>query len=118
MKKNLLLLGIFVFIIGGCSGWPGDKEALKESCESAYRACQDRCGGNGECSRACTGGYNGCIENIEEDKASDWQPADAFYDGCTDVCSEYPCNIGCAVGQDRAAKETAAILKKYGTVTY
>lgn len=118
--RNFLVL-ISVSLIG-CGGipfpWPGDKGALKESCQSAQVVCENTCRDDDNCFHACRGGFNGCLENIYDDKPRDWQPADSFYDGCTDVCEYGLCRSGCVAGQNEAAAKSATRLRKYGVITF
>ena len=121
MAKVLVVLVTSSFIISGCDGlpfpWPGDKYALKNSCYLARNACQKRCMDIEVCLSACNDGESACVYNIEADKTTEWQPADAFYDGCRDRCSEDYCSSACSDGQAAAASDSAGRLRKYGIRT-
>ena len=124
-KNNAIIpafiLAVASFIISGCDGlpfpMPGDKDALKNSCYLAQNACQKRCVDIEICLSACNDGESACVYNIDADKTTEWQPADAFYDGCRDKCSEDFCSSACSDGQAAAAVDSADRLRKYGIRT-
>ncbi len=110
-----------LLMLQGCGGLPfpvpGDRQALLNSCGIGQDACESRCKDNSGCVRACQAGFNGCETNIEEDRPTEWEPADAFYDGCTDVCDYDNCHSACSAGQSAIANDTADRLRKYGVTT-
>jgi hypothetical protein len=113
-------------VLGACGGlpfpWPGDRAALRNSCTAALSTCEKRCD-SGEftgtlverCRQACAYGYDACVANVEHELPRDWQPADAFYDGCNIECGR-PCSVACAAGRKVAAIKSADRLRKYGTI--
>lgn len=113
--KQITILILISFIVG-CLPFPGDREALKESCAVAETACKEKC--RGYCDSACNNGTEACLINIEEDKPTNWQPADAFYDGCSYSCNDNSCSNSCYAGQSAAAAHSAERLRKYGTRTF
>lgn len=120
---NCRFYGYIIFtvcLISACDGlpfpWPGDREALRNSCGLALRACNEQCREIDDCITACNEGFDACVINIEEDPPRDWQPADAFYDGCTDSCNDDLCSAACTAGQKTAAVNSADRLRKYGTI--
>lgn len=117
--RCILIFSISIII--GCDGlsfpWPGDKQALKDSCRLALKTCRMRCKGNYDCTSACDAGSRACIIHIDEEQPHDWQPADAFYDGCVHRCRHEPCSSACSAGQTTAAADLTARLRKYGTIT-
>ena len=115
MKKLITFL-ILILLLAGCFPFPGDREALKESCSVAETTSKAKC--RGYCDSACNNGAEACLINIGEDKPTDWQPADAFYDGCSDSCSDDLCSSACYAGQSVAASNSAERLRKYGTRTF
>ncbi len=120
-RKNVRCLSCFcliVFLVNGCGfPFPGDKEKIRDSCIMAQTACENTCQSEDGCRSACAGGFNGCIDNVNTDSPKDWQPADAFYDGCKDNCGNDFCENACVGGQNEAARQSAKILKKYGVMT-
>ena len=125
MKSKFDLKGfyvgmIFLFLMAGCSlpfPWPGDKDALKSNCYEGRSECQMSCREYDVCVTACESGVHACLSNIDEDAPMDWQPADAFYDGCSDSCSADVCSTACSRAQNVVAASSSQRLKKYGIIT-
>ena len=105
----------------GCDGMPfaspGDKEALRNSCYIGVNTCKKRCRAD-DCVSACNAGLGDCIENIDEYPPKEWEPADAFHDGCTDACSDDECSNACYSGQNAIATDSGPRLRKYGVITF
>ena len=118
LSIGLLSIVALLLACGGARTTParGDREALQKTCATAREVCNAKCGGDLECSPACSGGFSSCSDNIRGDDPREWQPSDAFYDGCLDECSE--CEEACAAAQLSAARGSAAILQKYGTMVF
>ena len=111
---------IVVTLATGCDlrfPWPGDREALKGSCTVARNACVTECRGNYRCRAACEAGLRDCAVHLDQEGPRDWQPPDAFYDGCKDSCGD-GCEAACSAGQSAAACDSRDRLKKYGTITF
>jgi len=113
----LALLAFALCCVGLACSWPGDREALKRSCSVAWDACVARCKGNYRCTAACNGGLHDCTVHVDQERPRDWQPADAFYDGCKDACPD-GCEGACSAGQSAAACDSGDRLRKYGTISF
>lgn len=112
---------LILFVLSGCDGlpfpWPGDVQALKSSCEHGMYSCRTVCEGYDDCYSACNYGFGACVVNIDESPTTEWEPADAFYDGCKDSCSEDICSSACTAGQYAIAADSGDRIRKYGIIT-
>ena len=80
-------------------------------------ACKGRCWGD-DCTSACNAGLGDCLENIDEFPPREWEPADAFYDGCGYACNDDTCSNACYTGQNVIATDSGPRLRKYGIMTF
>ena len=113
--KNLIIIAVLV--LTGCES-NADRKALVEDCFFGQRECVADCRGYQGCVTACAAGSQACWININEESPREWQPADAFYDGCTDACSDEEfCRAACSHAQSVIAYASKRRLRKYGTTT-
>jgi hypothetical protein len=92
--------GLVLFCLGcvACNrDASADKAVLAALCSSARDECERVARREDDCYRwGCDDGFRDCIANLD-DPPADWQPPDAFTDGCKRRSCDEACNAGSAV---------------------